>query len=211
MVTCPGPSPRSQTCDPLTYASTGSPKRSSRAMISSGVARQTEVATRLMTAMLAAVRWAAVLAIVFAACSSSAARRALPPPTTSTSVPVPTPPTTAAPTTTTEPGPGQCPTVPPRAQPRADRTIYHLTVNVDAAHNTVTGTVDAKFTPDLATDRLVFRLWPNGPVLSGAGAHLQAGQVVVDGTPAASQLANPTTLVVPHPVAAAQTVDSSLS
>ena len=151
-----------------------------------------------------------MLAIVFAACSSSAARRALPPPTTSTSVPVPTPPTTAAPTTTTEPGPGQCPTVPPRAQPRADRTIYHLTVNVDAAHNTVTGTVDAKFTPDLATDRLVFRLWPNGPVLSGAGAHLQAGQVVVDGTPAASQLANPTTLVVPHPVAAAQTVDVSL-
>src|SRR5207237_950887 len=77
--------------------------------------------------------------------------------------------TTAAPTTTTEPGPGQCPTVPPRAQPRPDRTNYHLTVNVDLDHNTVTGTVDATVTPDLATDRPPFRLCPSVPVLARAG------------------------------------------
>src|SRR5205814_8162198 len=118
-------------------------------------------------------------------------------------------------TATALPGPvaqqGQCPPVPPRAQPRPDRTIYHLTVNVDLDHNQVTGTVGAKFTPDLATDRLVFRLWPNGPVLARAGAHLQPGEIMLDGAPAtAPQQPNPTTLVIPHATAADQTVDVSV-
>src|SRR5436305_11824827 len=84
------------------------------------------------------------------ACTSSRHPAAVVPTTTSQVVP------------TTAPLAGQCPTVPTRAEPRADRTIYHLSVDVDLDHNQVTGTVDATFTPDLATDRLVFRLWPNG-------------------------------------------------
>src|SRR6476620_5741487 len=48
----PGPSSRIQTCEPFTYASTGSPNRSSRAMISSGVVLQTQLGTSAMSVAL---------------------------------------------------------------------------------------------------------------------------------------------------------------
>ena len=72
------------------------------------------------------------------------------------------------------------------------------------------GTVTVAFTPDIATDRLVFRLWANGPVLRREGADMVAGPVTVDGTTAASHLADPTTLVVPRTIAAGATVHASL-
>ena len=46
------------------------------------------------------------------------------------------------------------------------------------------GDLAVVFTPDVATDRLVFRLWPNGPRLSRAGARLDTDAVTVDGAPA---------------------------
>jgi hypothetical protein len=63
--------------------------------------------------------------------------------------------------------------------------------------NKVTGQVEVEFQPDLPTDRLVFRLWPNGPRPAGAGAHLNVAGVRVGAHPAQSQQPNPTTLVVP--------------
>ncbi|MDQ1396005.1 MAG: hypothetical protein QOG64_1264, partial [Acidimicrobiaceae bacterium] len=124
----------------------------------------------------------------------------------STALPVTTSTTTAAVAAT----PGQCPLRHGRAQPRPDRSRYHLTADIRPAENTVTGSVDVQFTPDLVTDRLVLRLWPNGPVLAAAGAHLEPGPVTVDGQPAPSSRPNPTTLVVAASVAAGQTVDVAL-
>jgi hypothetical protein len=76
----------------------------------------------------------------------------------------------------------------------------------------VQGTVGVRFTPDLATDRLVFRLWPNGPREAGAGTHLDTGRVAVDGHDAPAHLDDPTTLVVPVSggVPAGHTVDATL-
>lgn len=64
------------------------------------------------------------------------------------------------------------------------------------AENAVVGDVAVRFTPDKATDVLVFRLWPNGPRPAGAGARLETGQVTVAGRAAESRLDNPTTLSV---------------
>ena len=60
----------------------------------------------------------------------------------------------------------------------------------------VTGTVRARFTPDIPTNRLVFRLWPNGPLQAREGAHLAAGPVTSAGSPLATSRPDPTTLVV---------------
>ena len=76
--------------------------------------------------------------------------------------------------------------------------------------NVVTGTVAVQFTPDLPTDRLVFRLWGNSIDVAAAGSKLEAGPVTIDGQAAASQQPNATTLVVPHTVAANQSVDVSV-
>jgi hypothetical protein len=64
-----------------------------------------------------------------------------------------------------------------------------------------------RFTPDLATDKLVFRLWPNGPRSAAGGAHLSTGQVMVGSHPASSSFPDPTTLVVPVSLGAGQGVD----
>jgi hypothetical protein len=61
----------------------------------------------------------------------------------------------------------------------------------------VTGTVEVVFKPDLATDRLVFRLWPNGPRPAGAGAHIATANTRVNGKATTPQQPNATTLVVP--------------
>lgn len=158
-----------------------------------------------------------------AACShprvSRTSARAPHPPTTAstaaTSTTVAPPPATATTTTTTVAAaptvsPGQCPPVPPRLAPRPDRSRYQLTVDVEPDQNKVTGTVDVHFTPDLATDRLVLRLWPNGTALAAAGAHLEPGPVTVDRMAASSTRPDPTTLVVATAVAAGQTVDIAL-
>jgi hypothetical protein len=60
----------------------------------------------------------------------------------------------------------------------------------------VTGTLAVVFTPDLATGRLVFRLWPNGPRQADEGSRLAVSDVRVGGRPAGSALTDPTTLVV---------------
>lgn len=53
--------------------------------------------------------------------------------------------------------------------------------------------------PNRDTDRLVFRLWPNGPRQVGIGARLETGPVSVDGSPVPSSLETPTLLVVLPP------------
>jgi hypothetical protein len=62
----------------------------------------------------------------------------------------------------------------------------------------VIGDETAVLTPDLPTDHLVFRLWPNGPRLAPSGAHLEPGDLTVDGSrPAAKPTRpDPTTMIV---------------
>ncbi|MGH9278061.1 MAG: M1 family aminopeptidase, partial [Acidimicrobiales bacterium] len=89
-----------------------------------------------------------------------------------------------------------CPATPARTEPAADRPRYKLTLALSLAENVVRGTTDVRFTPDLDTDRLVFRLWPNGPRSSQAGGALRTGEVTVDGKVVPASADDPTTLVV---------------
>lgn len=61
----------------------------------------------------------------------------------------------------------------------------------------VVGTLAVRFVPDLAVDRLVFRLWANAPRLAAAGGRLDVGAVTVDGRESVGTQPDPTTLVVP--------------
>ena len=117
------------------------------------------------------------------------------------SVPRPAPTTAAgAPSTTAVPLPRaaapSCPTLPERATPDPGRPRYTLRADVHPADGIVDGQLRVVFTPDLDTDRVVFRLWPNGPRSSPGGARLTTGVVTVGGRSATSALDDPTTLVV---------------
>ncbi|HEX2024715.1 MAG TPA: M1 family aminopeptidase [Acidimicrobiales bacterium] len=120
--------------------------------------------------------------------------------------------TTAAPTSLPAATRPSCPAVPPRAEPAPARPRYALRVDVRPAQGVVEGDVRVRFTPDLATDRLVFRLWPNAPVLAAEGARLEAGAVTVDGRPVDAVLEEPTVLVVRpgRPLGAGAAVDVAL-
>ena len=59
-----------------------------------------------------------------------------------------------------------------RGAPSPHRPRYVVSVSVDPDAGTASGELAVTFTPDLPTDRLVFRLWPNGPRLAEEGARL---------------------------------------
>ncbi|MDQ3757594.1 MAG: hypothetical protein M3394_07080, partial [Actinomycetota bacterium] len=99
---------------------------------------------------------------------------------------------------------------PPRVEPPSDRPRYALRVDVRLAENAVVGAVDVRFTPDLDTDRLVFRLWPNGPRPRRAGARLDITAVRVDNRPVQWQVPDLTTLEVPAPTKAKASVDATV-
>jgi hypothetical protein len=80
----------------------------------------------------------------------------------------------------------------PRPDPR--RIHYALDVRVPA-RGPVVGHLSARFLPDRPTDRLVFRLWPNGPRQARAGAHLATSRLTIGNRRAAARLTDPTTLV----------------
>src|SRR5690348_13877228 len=125
--------------------------------------------------------------VVLAGCSTQPRRQVgSAPATTTTTTPIPSPSTavapvttpsistsigaststttvTAAPTTASKPTAFVCPPAPARAAPRDDRSRYTLTVTIDPAASRATGTMSVRFTPDLTTDRVVLRLWPNSP------------------------------------------------
>jgi hypothetical protein len=141
--------------------------------------------------------------------------------TTTTSSAVTSTSTTTTITTTTlatttvaaQPATATCPAVPVRATPDPDRPSYRLDLQVDLAANAVTGRQVVRFTPDVPTDRLVFRLWPNGPRPSGAGARLDVEDVYLGATvPVPTERPDATTLVVPldDPLAAGETIEATV-
>ena len=83
------------------------------------------------------------------------------------------------PRATDDPAPQErCPTADYPA-PDPDRPRYRLNVRIDPIAHLVTGDLVVRFTPDLATDRVVFRLWPNGPRDDG-GAELSVSRIRID-------------------------------
>ncbi|MFN2504383.1 MAG: hypothetical protein ABR540_09150 [Acidimicrobiales bacterium] len=143
------------------------------------------------------------MAAVLAACSSGDRAElgkggpAAPSQATTTAGAEPAPASTSLPAATRP----SCPSVPERRPSDPARPRYVLNMDVQPPTGLVQGTVDVRFTPDLDTDRLVFRLWPNGPRQQGFGARMEAGPAEVDGRPAESSLEEPTVFVV-RPAAA---------
>jgi hypothetical protein len=89
-----------------------------------------------------------------------------------------------------------CQPPPPRAEPPADRPRYVVSVRVSRPFRIVTGDLRVTFTPNRPTDRLVFRLWPNGPPQLQAGSRLEVGAVKEGATELDVARPNPTTLDV---------------
>ena len=110
-----------------------------------------------------------------------------------------------APRTADLPSPRPCPT-PAYPTPDPSRPRYRLDLKLLPQQRLVRGRMQVAFTPDLATGRLVIRLWPNGGSLAREGSHLSVGGVTLNGRRSSSHLTNPTTLVVPRMVIAGATV-----
>lgn len=138
------------------------------------------------------------LALLLAACASgdfsptATGRTSTTPPASTAPTATPSASTTAL-ARATSPG---CPVIPDRAAPDPARPKYTLRADVRPAEGTVDGQLRVVFTPDIDTDRLVFRLWPNGPRSAPAAAKLETGPVTISGRPVASALDDATTLVV---------------
>lgn len=119
-------------------------------------------------------------------------------PTTSTGPAVATTTTSPLALGSAQPATATCPAVAAQATPDPDRPSYTMAVRVLPDEGVVEGRLTVRFRPDLATDRLVFRLWPNGPRPAAAGARLDAGPVFLGApVPVPTELPDPTTLVVP--------------
>ncbi len=88
-----------------------------------------------------------------------------------------------------------CPDTPPRREPVPERPRYVLHVDVRPGSSTVQGRQEVELTPDRDTDRLVFRLWPNGPRQRAAGAALDVDALTLDGREVRPELEDPTSLV----------------
>ena len=93
------------------------------------------------------------------------------------------------------------PTLPP---PPADRIRYTLQVRLNRGLTEAAGSLRVSFRPAVATDRLVFRLWPNSPFYARRGAGLTVGAVTSGGRALATTRPNATTLVVRREVAAGE-------
>jgi hypothetical protein len=83
-----------------------------------------------------------------------------------------------------------------------------MTMSVAPGLDRVHGALAVRFTPSQATDRVVFRLWPNGPRQRAEGASLlvPSGGVKIDRKHVGSREPDPTTLVIPYGIRARQTV-----
>ena len=101
----------------------------------------------------------------------------------------------------------------PMATPRPDRPVYGLRVDIRPAEGRVIGLTKVRFTPDLSTERLVFRLWANHPVRGAPANRETVGTVTIGGEVVAARLTDATTLVVPlvGPAPVGQAIEASVS
>jgi hypothetical protein len=95
--------------------------------------------------------------------------------------------------------------------PPSDRPLEVLRIRVLPGLTSAAGSLTVSFAPPVATDRLVFRLWPNSPYYARRGARLTVGTVTEEGRRLPTSRPNPTTLVVRRPVAAHERVRVSMA
>ena len=88
---------------------------------------------------------------------------------------------------------------------------YTLSVSVAKGLRRANGKLVVRFSPELATNRLVFRLWANAPFLARHGSRLSVETVSVDGARASVSRPNPTTLVVRRAFTGGETAVVSMS
>jgi hypothetical protein len=99
-----------------------------------------------------------------------------------------------------------CPAAPPSPPPAADRPHYALDVRVQRGFREVNGDVTVRFTPNRATHRLVFRLWPNGPMQRREGSRLEVGEATANGRRLQAEAPDPTTRVLRADLAPGQEI-----
>ncbi|MDQ4134250.1 MAG: hypothetical protein M3179_13870 [Actinomycetota bacterium] len=104
--------------------------------------------------------------------------------------------TAAAPATLPPAAVPACPPIPARVSPPASRPSYVLRIDVRPTEALVEGDQEVEFRPDADTDRIVLRLWPNGPRQLAEGARLDVHEAHVDGRPVAPATEDPTSLVL---------------
>ena len=103
-----------------------------------------------------------------------------------------------------------CPTPTPQPPPR-DRPRYELKLDVSRDFKRVDGELKVRFTPNRDTDRLVFRLWPNGPSQLEEGSRLDVRDETVDGVRVAARRPDPTTLIIDRPLRRGESVTAHMS
>jgi hypothetical protein len=103
-----------------------------------------------------------------------------------------------------------CAPVGPLPPPPASRPHYVLRLAVPRRLRVVTGSMQVSFTPQVATDRLVFRLWPNGGPYARAGARLTVARVREGGGVLPVTHPTPTTLIVARAVGPGKTAVISM-
>lgn len=121
--------------------------------------------------------------------------------------------TTAPPPTTTLADCSAEPAALPPPPALRPRYVVSMTIADDLA--SAVGELAVTFHPDLDTDRLVMRLWPNGPRQAEGGNALTATvtALTVDGAPrgVTANLPDPTTLEVAGPFLAGQRVEAHVA
>jgi hypothetical protein len=96
------------------------------------------------------------------------------------------------------------------AVPPPNRPQYGLQIRVQPGLMVAEGTLTVSFAPSVATDRLVFRLWPNSPFYAKRGAGLTVAAVTSGGRWLPTTRPNPTTLVVRRPLGRGEHVTVSM-
>ncbi|MCP3910557.1 MAG: M1 family metallopeptidase [Actinomycetia bacterium] len=92
--------------------------------------------------------------------------------------------------------PAACPVVPAQAAPDPDRPVHMVDVDIDPLTGVVSGSLETHFRPDLPTDRVIYRLWPNSPRPAAVGTAMIIDAVTVDGLPAVTSQPDTTTLLI---------------
>ena len=103
-----------------------------------------------------------------------------------------------------------CP-MPTLQPPPRDRPRYELKLDVSRDFKRVDGELKVRFTPNRDTDRLVFRLWPNGPSQLEEGSRLDVRDETVDGVRVAARRPDPTTLIIDRPLRRGESVTAHMS
>jgi hypothetical protein len=95
--------------------------------------------------------------------------------------------------------------------PPPNRPQYVLQIRVAPGLMAANGTLTVSFAPAVATDRLVFRLWPNSPFYARRGASLTVAEVTSGGHRLPTARPDPSTLVVRHALARNERVTVSMN